>query len=77
VSTQVEVTPAIGASVEPAGASSDRGPAAVEPGPREPRWWPTFIGNFLAIAMMLSLLFLPVILLLMVALTAFVIHHIN
>jgi hypothetical protein len=42
---------------------------------RWPAWWPTFVGGFLAISLMVLALFTPIILLFVVVLSAWVIHH--
>ena len=42
---------------------------------RWPTWWPTFVGSFLAISMMVLALFTPIILLFIVVLSAWIIHH--
>jgi hypothetical protein len=42
---------------------------------RWPAWWPTFVGSFLAISLMVLALFTPIILLFIVVLSAWIIHH--
>ncbi|HET9619963.1 MAG TPA: hypothetical protein VFP84_01260 [Kofleriaceae bacterium] len=43
--------------------------------PRWPTWWPTFVGTVLAVGMMVLALFTPIILLFVVVLSAWIIHH--
>lgn len=50
-------------------------PARSRPDNRWPAWWPSFIGAFLAISMMVLALFTPIILLFIVVLSAWIIHH--
>lgn len=58
-------------ALEPAGGLRDQPPRD----DRWPTWWPTFVGSFLAISLMVLALFTPIILLFIVVLSAWVIHH--
>ena len=67
------------AEIEPQMAPEAPLPALEPPGSlrdnRWPTWWPTFVGGFLAISLMVLALFTPIILLFIVVLSAWVIHH--
>jgi hypothetical protein len=62
-------------SAEPETQTEPEAPLPARRDDRWPVWWPSFVGSFLAISLMVLALFTPIILLFIVVLSAWVIHH--